>query len=210
MAQTYELADKSIANGLAEARKRWHPVLEKCGVTVAILAIADVDEETGEVRPTLKKQGYPCAAVIAIASLKHRVLGVADAILTLDAATWSDLDDAARLALLDHELCHLRVRGAERGFVELGEDGRPDRPPRTDDHGRPVLKMRQHDWQLGGFREIAKRHASQSLDVQQVRACRDESGQYFWDFDLEAAVDLLQQGAKLRAVGSGDEAAAGP
>jgi hypothetical protein len=31
---------------------------------------------------------------------------------------------------------------------------------------RPKLKMRQHDWQLGGFDVIVQRHKGASLDYQ--------------------------------------------
>lgn len=202
MGKTYELAedDSEVQIGLAEVRKRFHRVVEQCGVTVAVLSVADIDEETGEIRPALADNGYPVAATIKITSLKDRVLGVADAVITIDAASWSELDEAGRLALLDHELCHLTVRGGDKGIVGLDRDGQLDRHPRCDDHGRPVLKIRRHDWQLGGFREIAKRHGSKSLDVRAVRACRDErSGQYFWDFDpVATAAEIIELGERIR------------
>jgi len=201
MGKTYELAedDSEVQIGLAEVRKRFHPVLEQCEVTVAVLAVSDIDEETGEIRPALTHNGYPAAATVKITSLKDRVLGIADAVITLDAATWADLDEAGRLALLDHELCHLQVRGGDKGLVGIDRDRQLDRHPRRDDHGRPVLTMRRHDWQLGGFREIAKRHGLKSLDVRAVRACRNEkSGQYFWDFDLvEKAAELIDMGNRI-------------
>jgi len=187
MAQTYELADVGTEKLLAEVRKRHHPILEKCSVTVAVLHVADIDAETGEVHRTLKAHGYPAAAEIKITPLKQRVLGVADAVVVLDQAAWDDMSREERRSVLDHELCHLQVKAIERGLVGMLDAVRTSAPPARDDHGRPVLKMRQHDWQLGGFREIAKRHGAQAIEVQEVQACRDRAGQYFWDFAVKAS-----------------------
>lgn len=44
------------------------------------------------------------------------------------------------------------------------------------------LKMRLHDWQLGGFIAIARRHGGHAPEVRAVRACVDDKGQYFWDW----------------------------
>jgi len=110
------------------------------------------------------------------------VLGVADTLLTVDAATWAKLDDEEKTALVDHELEHVLVRAAKRGFVGLDGDGKADRSARLDDHRRPVLKLRLHDWQLGGFRDVAQRHRSAAIEVQAARRHREPGGQYAWDF----------------------------
>ena len=197
MAQSYEAVGRTVLMMVNDTRHRWHQVLEQCGVTVAAVFVDDVDEETGESHRTLKQGGYMAAATIAIVPLKYRVLGVADALLTIDAATWATLDEDERLGLVDHELQHVMVRAAERGLVQLGDDGKIDRSARLDDHRRPVLKLRLHDWQLGGFRDVARRHKAAALEVQQVRAQLDTTtGQYAWDFAgarVEAGDEALDQ-----------------
>lgn len=47
---------------------------------------------------------------------------------------------------------------------------------KTDDVGRPKLKMRLHDWQMGGFREIAQRYGSDALEVVEARKFEEVYG----------------------------------
>ena len=188
MTQSYERAGERVVAMVTMARLRWHKVLTGCEVTVEAVFVDDVNEETGESSQTLKAHGYPAAATIAITPLKYRVLGVGDALMTIDAYSWAQLDEDERLALVDHELEHVQVRAAERGFVGWVK-GALDRSARLDDHRRPVLKLRHHDWELGGFRAIARRHKSAAIEVKAARSHREESGQYAWDFVAQRIAD---------------------
>ena len=200
MPNTYEKADDHTTALVASAINRWHQVLYQTGVTVAALFIDDIDEESGESHRTLKHGGYFAAATIAITPLKQRALGIADSLMVLDAYTWHELDEDEQRALVDHELMHLSVRGIDKGLVGLNSKGQCDRSAKLDDQRRPVLKLRKHDWQLGGFAVVAKRHRLAAIEVQAVRAQLDSTtGQYAWDFDLlGAARELLDEGARRR------------
>lgn len=199
MTITYEKQHDTRA--LGSAIKKWHPVLDQVGVTVDWLFATDVDEETGESRHCLKEHGYPAAATIKITPLKYRALGVADAILIVDEATWHELDAAGQVALLDHELAHIQVRGADCGIVTRDGDGVLDRSAKLDDLRRPVLRLRPHDWQLGGFRDVARRHREDAIEVRDVRRHQERGGQYAWDFDVAEDVDdFLAQPRPLEAV----------
>ena len=189
MSQTYERASDTIQAMVANARSKWHRVLIQCDVTIDTLMVAEVDEETGETYQTLKCHGYPAAATMAITPLKQRALGIADAVLVLDEATWHKLGQAERRALLDHELHHLQVRAEGRGFVGLDGNGKLDCSARLDDQRRPVLKLRKHDWQLGGFQAVARRHKSAAIEVQAARHHQEPGGQYCWDFGTVARID---------------------
>lgn len=177
MGKTYQRADEATAAMVKSAMSKWHPTLLDAGVTVDALMVADFDPETGEVFPALKHGGYQAAATIKANNLQLRVLDNADALLVIDTCNWDRLGEAERVALIDHELTHLLVV-MDQGSI------------RRDDHGRPRLKMRLHDWQLGGFTAVARRHGEKAPEVQAVRQCR-EGDQYFWDFT----------GPELRAVG---------
>lgn len=200
MPTTYEHSP-DLEEAVQAARDKWHPVLKQCGVTVAVLLAADIDDETGEISRCLKKDGYPVAAMISITPAKQRALEVADALMVIDEAAWNDLSQDEQIALLDHELTHLQVKAADKGLVGLTDKGKIDRSQKLDDHRRPVLKLRKHDWQLGGFREVARRHREKAPEVVAVRVHQDELGQYAWDFDLIGAAKELADlgGTEIRS-----------
>ncbi len=147
---------------LIDVRKKYHPAL--ADVTVATLFVAKVDKD-GESSQALRHQGFPASATIKIMGLKYRALGVADAVLVIDEHTWEKLSKRERVALLDHELEHVTIV-----------------PDKRDDLGRPCLQLRFHDWRLEGFRSVVQRHGRHALEAQAVEACRDENGQYLWDW----------------------------
>lgn len=189
---TYEKAPGDVAEMLAGAMRRYHPHLVAADVTVAVLFADDVDPETGESSRCLKHQGYDAAAVMSITPLKHRALGVADALLVIDSVAWANLGLSERDALLDHELEHLRVLDVYCGYVSWdAEERQLIGHPRTDDLGRPKLKIKLHDIQVGGFLAVMKRHGAAALETQVLRRFRVgvERDQYVWDF----AADHLEQ-----------------
>jgi hypothetical protein len=136
---TYRRADDLVP--LAEkAMRDYHRDLADAGVTVEVLTVH------AGTSPALKHHGYPALAVIKPMSQKDRAAGSADARILIDAEKWDGLDDPRRLALLDHELTHLELVRDEEGAV------------REDDCGRPKLRTRPHDFELGGFEEVVGRH----------------------------------------------------
>ncbi len=82
-----------------------------------------------------------------------RVAGKADADLKIDEENWNGLTDRQREALLHHELLHLEVKSDEEGHVQ------------TDDCGRPKLKIRPHDWEAGGFNQVAEAYREDSPEA---------------------------------------------
>lgn len=174
MPKTYERAGAAVCNTMQAVLDEHHLDLRRNRVRVDVLFVSDIDEDSGEVTPCLEEHGYPAAACVKVNAPPLRALGLGDALITIDAAVWAGLGTADRAALLDHELMHLEIKTKDGEVV-------------TDDQGRPALKLRKHDWQLGGFVDIAARHGSCALEVQAVRKCRGPGGQYFWDFADEPA-----------------------
>jgi hypothetical protein len=78
--------------------------------------------------------------------------------------------------LIDHELTHL----AKKGTI-------------FDPLDRPKLSMRLHDHQFGWFDQIAKRHGRASIEVKQVRAFFESSGQMYFDFEGGGKGEIPQQ-----------------
>lgn len=183
MAKTYSKASEEVVDVVAEVRAKWHPVLEQLGVTVDVLFVDEYDDDLDKSTQALKVGGYACAASIAKTSLRHRALGYADALLTIDTYSWQKLGEAQRVALLDHELTHLQVVGDPNGVVWADPEGRLMLAPRFDDLGRPKLKLRLHDYKVEGFREVVVRHREWSIERLQVAASKDPmTGQLAWEW----------------------------
>lgn len=168
---TYEQAKSEIRDLVNQVRCKHYNDLVEAEVTIGVLMARPTTNDAGEpTGPAIRHNGYPAQALIKHTNLKDRVAGLPDAILTIDADNWEDLNDEEREALIDHELYRLEVRRDDDSQII------------SDDHGRPKLKCRLHDWQLGGFTVIAKRHGEASAERRQVKALVDEFGQILFDW----------------------------
>lgn len=126
-----------------------------------LFAFADVDETTGEITgDALKCHGVKALGITRKLGPKDRAKGLGDAEICLDGDWWANASDEERAALLDHELHH--ICGTEK----------------RDNLGRPVIKMRKHDWQFGWFNVIAARHGQHSQECQQAKSMMEVAGQF--------------------------------
>lgn len=171
MAKGFSDASSDVYSTIRRVRERYHQHLadqEKGRWEVSVSALFVFDLESS--LPILKHQGYPAAAEIKITPLKERVLGIADAVITIDRAVWSQLDAAGRDALIDHELYHLDpVLDDETGSQQF------------DAHGRPKLAARVHDAQIGVFHDVMRRHGRNAIEVRSIRHMLFEASQYNLD-----------------------------
>jgi len=137
---------------LDSVEEQYHQRLRDVHVTYDIL-LAYADPDAKNPAPPVSFGGYPAAATVRINGLKQRAQGLADVLLTIDGDGWGCLKPEEKRALLDHELAHLVVatKGLEVAY---------------DDLGRVRLKIRKHDWQIGGFDEIVSRHREHALELQ--------------------------------------------
>ena len=168
---TYERCGSEITMMAAEILAQFdthHPLLNAKIKIDLVFAFAERDERGFPIEVALKKNGVQALGIARKINLKDRVLGRGDAEVSLDGDWWQSASDGERKALLDHELHHLALK--------LDKHGRYLR----DACNRPVLKLRQHDYDLGWFKIIAVRHKGDSQEVQQARKLVSESGQYFW------------------------------
>lgn len=77
--------------------------------------------------------------------------GDADAVIIVDAARWEELNSDQRLALVDHELCHL-VQATDKNEAQVFQVD-----------GRPLLRVRAHD--VEEFVEVIQRHGLWDIDL---------------------------------------------
>lgn len=158
--KTYSESSSDVDASINRMLKSYHDELRD--VTIGALFV--FDEEGSE--PVLKFQGYPAAAVVKITGLRDRALGIADAVITVDRATWQTLSAPQKDALIDHELEHL-----ERVLDEETER------PKFDSLDRPKLRLRRHDHQLGWFDSVAARHGEASMEMRQAKQLMTQTQQ---------------------------------
>lgn len=177
---TYAKAPAEVRETIADVLRRFHGELLAAEVTVDALMVGHSGESADPDTSAVKLHGYECAAVVRVTPLKQRARGIADAQIEIDSGTWQRLSAAERLALIDHELTHLELIRDREGLVK------------GDDCGRPRLKCRLHDWQLGGFRVIAVRHGAAALEAQAFQAAHRKFYQavFSWGDDFAPADDL--------------------
>lgn len=165
--KTYSNASLDLTATIARMSSEYHDDLVQA--TIAALFVFD-DEDS---LPCLKHQGYPAAAVVRITPIRDRALGVADAIIVVDRATWQTLSAPQKDALIDHELEHLEL-------VLDDDTGKP----KYDALERPKLRMRRHDHQIGFFTDVVGRHGEDAMEVVAVRNLMEAASQLPLKFGL--------------------------
>jgi hypothetical protein len=172
MPTTYENAPQEVLQMARELLSQYetHQPLLDHGVTIQYqMAFAERDDDTGQANgPSIKWHGRPALGLCEIINEKNRASGLKDARITICGDTWPDLSVAQQKALLDHELHHLAVIINRHGVLKV------------DGHGRPCLRLRKHDVEIGHFVVIAERHGMNSQECIQMKTIYDAHGQAFW------------------------------
>lgn len=165
-----------------------HKPLVERGVRVDYLfAFGDRDETTGELKNYgLKRAGIRALGVCKVVSLKDRTKGMGDAEITLDGDYWNEIDKKDQEAILDHELHHIVVSMADNDAL-----------------GRPKLKLRKHDFEVGWFKVIADRHGVNSVERRQAKVVFDTMGQSFWPGLVVQHTDSGEKLAPVVRIGNG-------
>ena len=170
MATILKQADEEKVNLLNEVMSEHHPHLVESGVTVQLLeARSELDDEGNSTGPALKVGGYAALGIASITPYLGRVQGLADALVRIDADWWEDASERECSALLDHELCHFQLTEGDE---------------RNDRAGRPRMKMRRHDRQLGFFDEVAGRWGPDSQESQQAQILIKETAEQGYQLKL--------------------------
>lgn len=165
MAITYWMGDAQVQAYVTKVINTWHQMFKTADVKIGIIMCASDKDDV----PALKHSGYPALATIKVVPLKDRISKNYDAELMIDANFWETATEERRLALVDHELCHLRLKEPKAGQANVKEVG--DLQILYDDIGRPVLKLVGGDWNVGdGFEEVVRRHGEVAIEVSSVKA----------------------------------------
>lgn len=164
---------------VAAVLEKYHPELHDAELIVDVLVAFATKNEQGEPRgPALSHGGYPAIATVRVNSLKQRVLGQGDALITLDGDRWQDFSPEQQRAIIDHELTHLELTTSDEGGVE------------GDDIGRPRLRCRKHDHQFGWFDAVVRRHGRHSVEWSQFTLFQDTALKQTWLPGFEASSEV--------------------
>lgn len=160
---SFDITSPQIAETITKLIEANHPELVEANATVD--SIFAFDDKGGF---PVKTNGYPSAANIKISNLKSRVKGAADAEIILDREAFNAMSATQQEALIDRELYKLLVVLDKEGAVK------------TDDSGRPKLKIKKFDYMLGWFKEIAQRYGQDSPEVYQANILWQKDGRTFF------------------------------
>ena len=168
MSITYWKADVAIEAVVSTVIAKWHQDLQKAEVKIGIIMCSSDKEEV----PALKHGGYPALATIKIVPLKDRISKNYDAEMMIDARFWADSTEERRVALVDHELCHVRLKEPSKGQENVKTIG--ELSIVYDDINRPLIRTVPGDWNIGdGFEEVVKRHGLVAHEVTSVKCIGD-------------------------------------
>ena len=159
----------TMALGVLKEHQSHRPVLD-CEVKIDyVFAYCDRDEDTGEpLNNAITHQGQKALGLTRVIPEKDRVKGMGDAEILLDGDWWTETaGEEEQIALLDHELHHVSLKTV-KGVIQ------------HDSAGRPRLKLRKHDVQIGWFACIAERNGKHSIEQMQAATIMDALGQFFW------------------------------
>jgi hypothetical protein len=174
---TYTKADESVtelANEIMCAHESHRPKLD-AKIRIDYLFAHPAEDADGKpTGPALRHHGCRALAITRKVSLRDRTKGNGDAEISLDVNWWNTAGHKERAALLDHELTHIDIAHSKSGAVK------------SDDLGRPVLKLKPHDYEFGWFTVIASRHGEHSQERIQAAQMMEEGGQCFWPEILTA------------------------
>lgn len=186
MPKTYSSDDGEVGDLIAKLMKTEYRALAEAGVTVEVFMARN---DTGD---AVTLHGWPCQAVIKINNLENRTAGLADARMIVDANRWERKSAGERRGLVAHELHHLDLIRHKQGQVK------------KDDMDRPRLRMRKHDWELGGFDTIAERYEADAPEVQVAARIWKRLDQMEIDWTTaamkEATVDTAEREPELVGV----------
>lgn len=193
---------------------KYYPILHGLSPTLNIgVLFVTVDDPNKQV--PLKHHGMPADALIKKVSQRDRAAGGPDVLLQVDGHRWMDMTDAEKEGLIDHELAHIEVdakKSSEGAWFAA-----------TDALERPKVTLLPHDFEIGGFYEIIRRHGNAAGELQSLNVVNERLRQQdlpFGDAGVEPAHtvtfsnpatgrSVTLTGAQLHAVADGMSARTG-
>lgn len=149
-----------------------YPIIHRLSPALSIGVLFAVPSKEGQ--RALKHRGWPCLGIIKVVSERDRAAGEPDVLLMLDGERWPRLTPRRREALIAHELEHLEF---PKYLRDADDDGNDRFIPMQDGLGRPRVKCRPHDFELGGFESIVERYGDDAPEKVVFEGIQERLGQ---------------------------------
>ena len=133
----------------------FYPDLVECQFRVGILLVHP--SPSNPEKPPLLRNGYPVTGDIKVVSYEDRVQGKPDATLKLEGQNWANIDEESKTGEIDHQL--------ER-IIALRDKN--TKAIKTDDFGRPKIKLRPADREVSVFDAVVRRHGRNAPEARAV------------------------------------------
>lgn len=174
MPVTYIKAPPKVISIVEHALSQWHQELKDADVKIGTLLKFSSSEET----PAIKSNGHGVDGIITIVSSKDRLSKGFDVEITLDGDIWSHNNDEYQYGLIDHLISRIElkpVKVKKNTNTTHGTDTEKEETAAPtymkDNAGRPCLKLRTGDWNVGfGFEDVVRRHGEASPEYRNVSA----------------------------------------
>jgi hypothetical protein len=178
MASIYIPANADVLALVKKVAGEWHPDLIKAQAEFGVLLVL----AASETQPAVKENGHAVEGTIKIVAPKDRITKKFDVEILLDGDEWKTDREEHKVAKIDHLLSRLEVKkprpkkkkggGAVHGSDEERE-AHQEAEFAMDDYGRPQLKLRKGDWNVGyGFADVVKRHGNFAPEVKALDKAR--------------------------------------
>lgn len=141
-----------------DVMKKYHYELFEAEISVTVFMAEKIDKEGNSVEEyALVKNGQSVAVQIRKANQRELGLGSGLLIIEIDSLRWDTMLLESQIALIDHELCHFRLkRDKKTGAIKL------------DGNDKPMLQGVHHDAEIGIFTDVIRRHGMLSIDYKQT------------------------------------------
>lgn len=158
MPKSYETGHPEDYDLLHQVICEHHPNLAerkiRCGIVRVGAALNKNGDATG---PALKLLGSPCIAIIKLVPIKDRVHKGMDVEIQLSENEWDKVNEKVKLATLDHEVSHLEILRDRNGAAK------------TEDDGITQLRIKRHDFLIGGFHDVIERHGQSAVELDSMQ-----------------------------------------
>lgn len=180
----YVLVDQATQEGkgvyavLADALKQWHSHLREAKIVAAWMVGNKADKDGRLILGRMKKT-----------SELDRELAPYDFVLLLNREHWRSLDEAFRLGLVDHELCH----ADQKNDPTTGDQV-------EDAHGRKLWRIRKHD--IEEFAAVVRRHGFYKSDIESFAEALEQGKQAKLFADKSKGAKAAKPGQRGKTAGA--------
>ena len=122
-----------------------------------LYAFPNVDDAGNITSPAIKNKGVACAAMIKLIKGADKIIKKYDFEIFIDKSLWDEISINEKIAILEHELFHIKFKKDKKGEFKY------------DEYDRPMLQLKEHDLIFWGFSDIAKKHGDFSIEKKSIK-----------------------------------------